>query len=122
MSVTPVNDVPRVMNPLGNVSMQEDESPRMINLGNTFFDPDVTTNGDSLTYAIVSNSNSGLVTPVVSGSQLALQLLADQNGSAVIEVRATDAAGTSTIDTMTLTVAPVNRCAAFGPSSARCRG
>lgn len=108
VTVTPVNDAPRVSTPFGSVSMQEDEAARIINLNNVFFDPDVFTSGDTVTYSIVSNSNTGLVTPSVNAGQLELQLLADQNGQSVIVVRATDVAGESITDTLTLNVIPVN--------------
>jgi hypothetical protein len=108
VTVTPVNDAPRIQMPFGEVSMQEDEAPRSINLGNIFFDPDVTTNGDMLSFTVVSNSNGGLVTATVNGDQLMLQLVADQNGSSLIEVEARDQAGATARDTLTLTVVPVN--------------
>ncbi|MFK7738454.1 MAG: tandem-95 repeat protein [Pirellulaceae bacterium] len=108
VTVTPINDDPRVQSAFGEVTMLEDDPTRVIDLSSVFFDPDVATNGDQLTYTIVSNNNATLVTPTVNGSQLELQLFADQNGEAIIEVRATDLAGASITDTLTLTVTPVN--------------
>ncbi|MCR9295349.1 MAG: Ig-like domain-containing protein [bacterium] len=108
VTVTPVNDAPRVQNPMGEVALDEDAPPRVVDLGNVFFDPDVITNGDVLTYRLVSNSAPELVTAIVDGEDLQLTLLADQNGSALIVVEARDAAGETTTDTLTLTVRSVN--------------
>ncbi len=108
VTVTGVNDAPRVADPFGTETMQEDEGTRLLSLEDVFFDPDVFTSGDTLTYQIVSNSNSMLVNPVITGSQLELQTNADQNGQSILVVRATDSSGASTTDTLTLNVVPVN--------------
>ncbi len=108
VTVTPVNDAPSVRSPFGQVTMNEDDPARVILLSNVFFDPDVASGGDNLTYQIVSNSNPSLVSPAINGGQLELQLVADQNGQALIAVVATDQAGLSVTDTLTLTVNPVN--------------
>lgn len=107
VTVIGVNDPPRVIQPLGQLTAAEDASAPVINLSTIFFDPDL---GSLLTFSIPSggNSNPGLVTPVISGSQLTLQLAADQNGTATIVVQATDGTGSSVRDTLTLTVTPVN--------------
>ncbi|GIX00191.1 MAG: hypothetical protein KatS3mg111_3523 [Pirellulaceae bacterium] len=108
VTVVGVNDAPTVASPFGTVVMEEDEPVRSIDLNAVFVDPDVATSGDVLTFTVLSNTNAALVTPVISGGQLQLQLSADQNGSALIEVQATDQAGESITDTLTLTVTPVN--------------
>ncbi|RMF42904.1 MAG: tandem-95 repeat protein, partial [Planctomycetota bacterium] len=108
VTVTPVNDAPTVRSPFGLITMDEDDPARVIVLSDVFFDPDVATAGDNLSYQIVSNSNPGLVSPAINGGQLELQLVADQNGQALVEVRAIDQAGLSVTDTLTLTVNPVN--------------
>lgn len=108
ISVTPINDEPRVSNPFGEITMLEDDPTRIIDLTTVFFDPDVTTNSDALTFTVIANNNDTLVNPVINGSQLELQLLADQNGQALVEVQAQDLAGASTSSTLTLNVTPVN--------------
>ncbi|MEC8555201.1 MAG: Ig-like domain-containing protein [Planctomycetota bacterium] len=108
VTVTGENDAPRIAAPFGVIPMQEDAPARIINLNDIFVDPDVATSGDVLTFTIVDNDNASLVTPVITGSQLQLQLEADQNGQALVVVKAEDAAGLSIQDTLTLTVVPVN--------------
>lgn len=104
VTVTGENDAPRVANPIGNASMQEDDPAMTIDLSSVFVDPD----GDIPTFTVLSNDNSGLVTPSVTGTQLVLELMPDENGQAVIVVQAQDGAGLTVTDTLTLTVGAVN--------------
>ncbi len=108
VTVTGVNDPPVIKQPFGTVVMNEDEPARVINLSDIFTDPDVLTSGDTITYSIISNSRTSLVTPSIADGRLTLQLSADQNGQSLIVVRATDAAGLNVQDTLTLSVVPVN--------------
>ncbi len=62
-----------------------------------------------LTYSIVSNTNSGLVTPTLTTNAnefLNLNYTPGQSGSATIQVRATDRFGASVDSSFTVTVAP----------------
>ncbi len=102
------NDPPRVETPFGEVSMQEDDPARIIDLADVFVDPDALNSGDTVTYTVLSNSSTALVTPTINNGQLTLQLGADQNGQGLIVVEARDAAGESVTDTLTLTVSPLN--------------
>jgi cyclophilin family peptidyl-prolyl cis-trans isomerase len=61
---------------------------------------------DILTFSIVGNDNSGLVTPNINGNQLTLTYTQNTTGTAHITVRATDLDGTSVQSTFTVTVAP----------------
>ncbi len=108
VEVKPVADAPRVDAPLGTVTMLEDESTRVIDLNTIFFDPDVAGNGDSLTFALVAGHNTSLVTPSINGNLLNLQLLADQNGSTTITIRATDSTSRTVTSSFSLVVTPVN--------------
>ncbi|MBX3420874.1 MAG: tandem-95 repeat protein [Pirellulaceae bacterium] len=109
LTVSPVNDAPRVVNPLGSLTVNKNSLVPSITLSpSRFFDPDVATNGDQLTFAIISNSNPLLVTPSISGNVLNMSLIANQFGISVITVSATDLAGLSVTDSLTLTVTNVN--------------
>jgi serralysin len=59
---------------------------------------------DRLTFSVVSNSNTPLVTTSVSGNSLTLQYAANQTGTATITVRATDLDGSFVEDTFTVNV------------------
>lgn len=110
LSVTPVNDAPRLANPLPSVNVNKNSVVPGISLSPTyFFDPDVLTNGDVLTYSIVSNTNPLLVTPTIVSGVLNLSLLPNQFGVAVITMSATDTAGLSVSSALTLTVNDVNQ-------------
>ncbi len=108
VTVTPVNDDPRVANPLGTVTMSEDEAARVIDLSNVFFDPDVALNSDVLTYTVRGNSNTGLVLATITGGQLTLQLLPDQNGQSTIVLEAKDLDGKTVTTQFTLQVTAIN--------------
>ena len=108
VTVNPVNDQPRIANAMGTITVVEDSAARVVDLSTVFFDPDVVTNGDVLTYRVVSNSNAALVNPTVNGKSLTLLPAADRNGSSVIVVEARDQQGTTRTDTVTLIVTEVN--------------
>ena len=107
-TVAAVNDDPTVANPIADVTVAEDAVPTVIDLSAVFADVDIATNSDSLTYSVVS-SDGTLVTAAISGTDLTLTYLADQNGSATVTVTATDTNGSATVsDPFTVTVTPAN--------------
>ncbi|GAB5405863.1 MAG: hypothetical protein Aurels2KO_40940 [Aureliella sp.] len=110
VTVTGENDEPVVVNPLGDVSMQEDDPARVIDLSGTFADPDSNdpNSSESLTFVVISNSNPSLVTATIVGQELQLELMPDASGTALIVIEATDSSGLSVRDTLTLTVDDVN--------------
>ncbi|MDP6636788.1 MAG: CotH kinase family protein, partial [Phycisphaerae bacterium] len=105
--VDPVNDAPEAVNPVADFAVEEDASGTTIDLSSVFDDVDP---GDTLTYQVMLNTNSGLVATGVVGSDLTLSYIENQNGSADITVRATDSAAPALFaeDTFTVTVDPVN--------------
>ena len=108
VTVLPINDTPRVTSPLGTVTMLEDSPARVIDLNTVFFDPDVASNGETLTFTVEAGHNASLVTPTISSGLLNLQLLADKNGSTVITLKATDSTNRSVTTQFNLVVTPVN--------------
>jgi hypothetical protein len=108
VTVVPINDAPSVILPLGTLNVLEDAPDQVIELLNHFFDPDIATNGDELRFEVVSNSKPSVVVASIVGSQLTLRFLPDQNGTANILIRATDKAGESVSNLLTVIVAPVD--------------
>jgi hypothetical protein len=109
LTVTPVNDAPRLVNPLPSISVNKNTVIPVITLSpDHFFDPDVETNGDVLTYEIVGNSNPALVSATVVNGVLNLTLLPNQFGTGSVVVRATDSTNQSVTGAVTLTIANVN--------------
>ena len=106
-----VNDAPFVISPLPDISRNEDDPPISIDIGTAFSDVDIATNGDRLTYHLVSNDNPNLVqiSPnPFTGPIITLTLLPNQNGQASITVQAQDTSGSVVTDTFLVIVNPVN--------------
>ena len=106
--VAAVPDAPVVVNPIGAIGENEDAPDTLINLSNVFDDPDIATNGDTLAYTVVSNSNPALFNSVtVAGSTLTLDYANNQFGSSTIVIEARDTAGLTVTDTFTVSVSEV---------------
>ena len=107
-TVQGVNDIPFVSNPINDFDIEENASPRTIDLTNVFADVDQLTGNDPLTLSLVSNSDSQLVTAALNGTQLQLQFAPGSNGQSTIVLRATDVAGAWVEETFRVFVAPTN--------------
>ncbi len=108
LNVIPVNDPPRLITAIPDVTMNEDDAPRDIQLSPSyFFDPDLG-NGDTLSITLVSNTNSLVVTPTIIAGGIRLTLVPNQFGASQITVRATDSTGLAVTDNFVLTVNSVN--------------
>ncbi len=123
LTVTGVNDPPQIVQGLPDRTVNEDDVIPPITLSPTyFFDPDVATNGDVLTFEVVGNTNPLLVTPSINGSgQLVLSLTANRSGFSDIRVSAKDSSGQTVIDQFRLTVVDVNDVPVTQPDSYRVR-
>jgi len=108
VTVNPVNDDPTVAAPIANVTVDEDAPNTVIDISGTFADVDIATDGDSLTYSVTGNTNTGLVTTSFDGSNLTLDYTANQHGTATITVRATDESGEWIESSFLVTVTAVN--------------
>ena len=85
-----VDNAPTVANGVSNYSVDEDAASDTFSLTNIFSD---TEDADSaLTYAVIGNTNSAVVTASVNNSTdlLTLDYQPDRNGSSTITVRASD--------------------------------
>ncbi|GAA0419853.1 hypothetical protein GCM10008969_48990 [Pseudomonas veronii subsp. inensis] len=104
VTVTPVNDVPSVSN--ATLVLDEDTSGTL-NLNVT--DVDLSFEGDSHTWEIVTAPNSTHGSASISGSTLTFTPVANWNGTTTLAYRAKDSKGDySAPMTVTITVIPVN--------------
>jgi hypothetical protein len=103
VTVSAVDDAPRVANSIADVTVNEDAADTSISLGSLFSDPE----NDSITLSVPTNTNAALVTPILNGTTLTLAYAADGYGSANITVRAT-ANGKMVEDTFAVTVNAVS--------------
>ena len=105
ITVTAVDDAPVISSPLADVNVDEDAADKLVSLSGLGTDVD---NDDSaIVYTVSNNSNSSLLSVVLSGSQITLSLVADANGSADITVTAASN-GKTVSDTFTVNVAAVD--------------
>jgi hypothetical protein len=93
--------------PIAGLRVNEDAANVVRNLTAVFADMETT--AKDLTYAVVANTNSGLVTATITqGTNLTLAFTANSNGTSQISVSATDAGMLSVTNTIVVTVTPVN--------------
>ena len=104
LTVTSQPDPPEVTDPLGTLTVQEDQATIAdINLDDHFTDRD----GDALSYSF-TESASGVITTTLSGSSLSFQTLPDVNGDVTITVTANNAEGPPVSDSLLVRVLEVN--------------
>ena len=117
VTVTDANDAPTVTNAVSDFSVDEDAANSTFDLTGIFSDSE--DNDGDLTFSVVSNSNSALVTASVDNAadQLTLDYQDDQSGTATLIARATDGGGLFAEDQFAVTVNAVNdRPTITGPS------
>jgi len=88
VTLAAVNDAPIVANAITDVTVNEDAANTVIDLTNTFADVD----GNALTISVNNNSNTALLTASYNAGtkQLTLNYNANKNGTATINIRASD--------------------------------
>lgn len=89
---------------ISDIDVSEDAAARVLDLSKSF----THSQGKSLTYSIKANTNSALVEPTLTGSQLQLAFKANQSGKSQITIQAKDALGMIATDTFELRVAAAN--------------
>jgi hypothetical protein len=100
-----VSTPPFVVDPIDDVVVDINAPNTVLDVSGAFDDADL---GDVLVFSVTNNTNSGLVTPNLAGSDLSLSYASDQLGVADITVRATDADGLWAEDTFTVSVILIN--------------
>ena len=93
------DNLPYVSNPITDITVEENAADRTIALSNVFKDAD----GDEITLAIKTNSNSQLVSASLNGTNLILDFAKDLYGTSDIAVEAT-ANGEKVSDIFTVSV------------------
>ncbi|HBO45481.1 MAG TPA: hypothetical protein DD670_16425, partial [Planctomycetaceae bacterium] len=113
------NNGPTLGTALDPINVNEDPGTVTRSLATLFADPNLSA-GDVLTLSIVGNTNPTLVAPSLSStsgqvvnSQLNLQFGANQHGSAVLTIRATDSRGETVESQVVVNVAAVNDSPTF---------
>ncbi len=105
VTVNAVNDPPTVVNPIADVTVDEDAANTVINLTNVFTDVD---NDPALiTKTVQSNSNPTLVSATINGNTLTLDYQPDKNGTSTITIRGTSG-GQTVDDQFLVTVNAIN--------------
>ncbi|MGI0646831.1 tandem-95 repeat protein [Pseudomonas aeruginosa] len=104
ITVTPVNDVPSVVN---RTLTTDEDTPATLTL--TVTDVDLSFEGDSHVWSIVTAPNASHGTATLTGTTLRFTPAPDWNGTTSLTYRVRDAAGAnSNVGTITITVVPVN--------------
>ncbi|NJM16080.1 MAG: tandem-95 repeat protein, partial [Bacteroidales bacterium] len=104
-TATPVDDAPRVVNPIEDVEVNEDAGSTIIQLENVFTDID--SDNALLTIGISNNSKPGVVQASLLNRVLTLNFAADSSGTAVITLTASSD-GKSVSHSFNVTVNPVD--------------
>jgi Ca2+-binding RTX toxin-like protein len=104
VTVDPVNDPPVVDQPIPDMTVAWDDPPAVVDLAEVFDDADIIPNGDVITISLTQNTNPGLITATLDGTDLHLSWPAGQSGTGEITIRATDRPGTYVEDTLAVTV------------------
>lgn len=103
VTVRPVNDPPVFSGPLPDVSAGPAAAPVVLDFSTLVKDPDA---GDTLTWKILSNSNSGLFSKLAFDAQgrLSIEYAPYLSGQSILTVEVTDASGASAQRTFSLDV------------------
>ncbi len=83
ITVKNVDQAPYLKNIISDVSVDKRAPDQIIDLKSVFMDDDAS---DILTYKITSNSNSAIVSPQISGTNLILSFSPEHTGLATIEI------------------------------------
>ena len=106
--VNAVNDPPYVLSPPGTLTALEDEGTPSFSMVGVFGDDDIGFTGDVLTYTVTSNPTTPLGTLSVSGDNVILSQLPNENGTITVEVTASDIDGETAAVTFDIDITPVN--------------
>ena len=105
VTVNAADDSPTVANAIADFTVLEDASNSTVDYSNVFTDGD--NNDDDITKAVQSNNNTDLVSASISGNALTLDYVANQYGTATINIRGTSN-GETVDDAFVVTVTGVN--------------
>ena len=101
VNVNSVDDAPTVASPIADVTATKNAPQSTIDLANVF--DDIDNDKTAISKTVLTNSNTGLVTPSISGNTLILNYFNNQFGTANITVQGTSN-GKTVDDTFTVNV------------------
>ncbi|CAD5944793.1 hypothetical protein NO976_02221 [Planktothrix agardhii] len=101
VNVNSVDDAPTVASPIADVTATKNAPQSTIDLANVF--DDIDNDKTAISKTVLTNSNTGLVTPSISGNTLTLNYFNNQFGTANITVQGTSN-GKTVDDTFTVNV------------------
>ena len=106
--VNPVNDVPEIMTPLGDIVVEEDAEPILVSLSGTETAPYfVDVDGDSIEFEVHA-SGQNIFNLMVDGYYMELTFMENMYGTDTIFVSGTDGSGGFALDTIVVVVNSVN--------------
>jgi len=108
INVDTVNDAPAVAAEITDRTVDEDAESTTIDLSAVFTDVDIATNGDDLTYTIIDNTDTSLISASINNRTLTLDYQENQFGVRIMTIRATDQSNAWIEDTFIVSVKPVN--------------
>ena len=91
-------------NPVGALTVLEDDPAVRVNLVSVFADDDDST----LNYSIGAISPAGILNPSIQGTDLVLTQVPNATGTVSVDFRATDSEGQFIDTSLVLTITPVN--------------
>ncbi len=91
----PPNTAPVVLKPIADKVLPVNADKPVINLSQVFGDDKGVAN---LKYLVTSNSNTAMITTILSGNNLTVSPVVNKTGTATIKVQATDAGGLKVIE------------------------
>ncbi len=102
------NTAPMVASAIADITVDEDAAESTIDLTTVFADGEQASG--ELTYTIITNSDTSLVTATINNTTdlLTLSYQPDSSGTADITIQAEDAGGLTVQDSFTITVNPIN--------------
>ena len=108
LNVLPVNDIVEMVAPLADISAEEDSDPVSISLTGTETAPYfVDVDGDSINFT-VTVTGSDIFEVMIDNDNMEIVFVENMNGVDTVHVSATDGSGAFVVDTIVVSVMPVN--------------
>ena len=106
--VVPVNDDPEIINPLADISVDEDSEPIVISLSGTETEPYfIDVDGDSIDFEIMT-LNENILGYSIDGYELEVTPMLNMYGVDTLRIEGTDGSGVFVTDTVVVVVNAVN--------------
>lgn len=105
VTINPLDDAPTLVNPVSDITANEDENISLIDISNVF--DDIDNDNSTITKTVKNISNNDLLTASISENNLTIDLIENQFGESeiVIEAKSNEL---SITDTLIIKINPVN--------------